>query len=121
MPPELTATQLHELMQPLWERKLGLRPERLELKPAFPEASFARLQEVHWIFDGRFMGTQVATQLCESQMVRWLAAHDHVKIFGGVGGWDVQGWSEWFTAPTLVQALAAACTAVLDAKAEEPG
>ena len=123
---DLTAQQLADLMLPLFERERELRPDGLECPIT---------KKVYWVVCGEdntgsgftFLRSETATQLCESSMVRWLALE---KITCEVGidlvmsaGWDIVLPPEGVIChgDTLVQALAAACTAVLDTEEEPAG
>lgn len=116
--PDLTTTQLYELLSPNWEREPELRPSELSYG----------LNYQRWRIGHRIISDDHAAQLCESQMVRWLATH---KAFPTIteheGQWTVEISSptdnptccftgKRFSAATLIQALSAACTAVLNAK-----
>ncbi len=131
---ELSAQQLHDLMSPLWERCPELSPKGLmfDYISQSNEYSHPNVPVLYPMLHGRWIespqfpeeavaGTASATQLCESQMVRWLEKLSYVKMFGGVGGHEVEvGGIGIFDGDTLVQALASACTAVLDAKEQDP-
>ncbi len=116
--PDPTAQQLHDLMQPLFEREPGLRPDRLLWSPTY--------LPYDWVLDGGQTRIGIATQLCESQMARWLSGKRDIEIGRGGKPEYPQDWfyvsfttqdevfGEW--QPILVQALASACSAVLDAK-----
>ena len=101
---DLTTQQLHDLMSPLWDRCEELWVEGVTFRmfvPALPD--------------------NIQTQLCESSMVRWLAK-ERISIEIVLSeGWDVILAPDGigYHGDTLVHALAAACTAVLDAE-EEP-
>ena len=128
--PDPSAQQLHDVMQPVWEAWEDLRPMCLELKPAFPAASFVRLQEVHWIFDGRFLPTSVATALCRDAMVqgllnkavilKWYRTHQDGNAEIRMNGSGAVGVTNGLIhAKSDIEALAAACIAV-KAAAQEP-
>ena len=95
---DLTAEQLNNLIAPLWERERELRPTR-----------------IYW-------NTHVdaTTQLCESSMVRWLMLEgvgpaEYLTDYGCKVTISLGDDIVDFTAPTLVESLAAANAAVLDA------
>ena len=72
------------------------------------------------------IATTVATQLVESLMVRWLMLEgvgpaEYITDYGCKVTISLGDDIVDFTAPTLVEALAAACTAVLDAKEVNDG
>ena len=110
--PDPTAQQLHDLISPLWEREPELRPDELYYAGGDQQWTYTLTKD---------MLVTSATQLCESQMVRWLTKDDDIGISRCVDGFvvDVQSLRP-FGAPTFIQALAAACTAVLHAKEQEP-
>lgn len=120
-----TAQQLAYTVLELFDRCPELRPEGLTFDKEYSRWRLrcVRQNVVEWIAD------HTATQLCESQMVRWLVGKRSQPEFRGDeedgylieiitkdGGSPTSLYVEEFVAPTLVQALAAACTAVLDAK-----
>ena len=117
---EITSQQLHDLMSPLWEREPELKPELLGFVKANHKSYVQTDWHDKWTLQGQSTFNTVATQLCESQMVRRLAKDDDIGISRCVDGFvvDVQSLRP-FGAPTLIQALAAACTAVLDARKKE--
>ena len=117
---ELSAQQLHDLMQPLWEREPGLQADGIHViqSPGVEGLCFS-LNDI------------TVTQLCESQMARWLLEQKGVRWYPAKcaygSGYYITATNDYnpkmfyngsdqFAAPTLVQALAAACSAVLEAK-----
>lgn len=131
--PDFTAQQLHDLMQPLWERESELRPTELTYdadRVVVDDDGCAHDAMLLWEIDGTPVLLDTAAQLCESQMGRTLIewgvcpteCRGISKDLGGscfsVSGY-VHGKKMEFYATTRVAALASACAAVLDAKAEE--
>ena len=134
---ELSAQQLHDLMAPLWERCSELSPKGLmfDYIQQSNEYSSPSVPVLYPMLHGRWIespcfpeeavdGTASATQLCESSMVRQLAKWVVFPLIARSRKiWRVAititGKTTDFYAPTLVEALAAACNAYLDAE-EEP-
>ena len=117
--PNPTAQQLADIMQPLFERWPELRPRSLHFGKPY-SAWFLHLR-MNTSRNCDQIDTCLATQLCESSMVRWLAK-ERISIEIVLSeGWDVILAPDGigYHGDTLVHALAAACTAVLDAE-EEP-
>lgn len=118
--PELTAQQLHDLMSPLWERDPELRPTSLDWRERVVESD-SNVRQALWIFGLAGIPTDTATQLCESQMVRRLWEETGIEAcrlsegFVNVSMFIGDNYKD-FRAPTKIQALASAYSAVLDAK-----
>ena len=115
---ELSAKQLYDLMSPLWERTLDLSPNGL-----------AQSRGGYFFYGLHRISDEADTQLCESSMVRWLAnnglapgiAEDvhHTPYENRFSVCLNTPSLGIFWASTLVEALAAACNARLDAKQSE--
>lgn len=131
--PNLSAQQLADIVLPLFEREPKLRPIGLEYhggkRRQRDDDGCSYVSAWQWTLHDEAIigneGLESATQLCESSMVRKLMLEgvgpaEYLTDYGckvtiGLGDDIVD-----FTAPTLIQALAAACTAVLDAKERKP-
>lgn len=108
--PDLTAERLHEIVSPVWEKHPETRPP---------------LEVIGEYVAGRFYATnpEVAALLCEAGMVRWLAERcsdcDMLEIGAPddddqTPAWVAIAWTRQWRgeAPTLIEALAAACLSV---------
>lgn len=109
---DLPAQRLHEVMAPVWEKHPETRPEGLTWCDAGDD-SYGCRYAASWLRKGRQREPDEATLLCESGMVRWLAEHDdYVQIWRAPYRWHAGSGAPQFEAPTLLEALAAACLAV---------
>ena len=124
---ELANQQLADLMLTLFERERELRPRSLHFSK--PHSAWFLHLRMNTSRTCDKIDTELATQLCESSMVRWLANNG---LAPGIAEDEHYAPGEnrfsvclntpslgIFWASTLVEALAAACTAVLDTKQSE--
>lgn len=122
--PETQVKPLHEVMLPLWEKCEELRPKkRNDLRLIYRAGSF------RWVFGAEqyglgFEDADTSALICNATMLEWLIEQDccpefnHGRYGSGTTYQVVEiamatGPTE-YSAPTLCEALALACHAVLD-------
>lgn len=114
---KLTAQQpqLHDLMQPLWEREPELKPDGLKYWPG---------SALEWSLDSILITDSIAAALCTTRMQEWSGLVREDRPYFGLSLCQQHGGNSWNAmightglsraASTIVEASANACAYILN-------